>query len=311
MASHVGVTIFFFSTWIASIATQHNFPLQDIKTLQCRISGITLASHINNKGAFNFVTARQVCEQLGLQLAYKSQVEKAWKHGFETCSFGWIQEGNLVISRITPNEKCGRNNTGIVTWRKTHDFQAYAYCYNSSDTWKNSCIPEESTTASLDVTMEANSTSAVLPQDTSAVVQTSESQKTKEPSKLLYRIICVNQTISPTAPTTEDVILHLTAKQTAFRNDVLFGGVPTALLVLALIFFIATVVLAVCYVKKYKKTFPFSNKEEKRVEIETKNIKETRTNVKTPGQEPKGNGKNTEESQAKPEPRVKCLEAEV
>ncbi|CAI5763410.1 lymphatic vessel endothelial hyaluronic acid receptor 1 [Podarcis lilfordi] len=224
MASHVGVTIFFFSTWIASITTQHNFPLEDVKTLQCRISGITLASHVNNKGVFNFVTARQICQQLGLQLAYKSQVEEARKHGFETCSFGWIQEGYVVISRITPNEKCGRNNTGIVVWRTKHDYRAHAYCYNSSDTWINSCIPEESTTASLDVTMEANSTSAVLPQDTSAVVQTSESQKTKEPSKLLYRIICVTQTISPTAPTTEDVILHLTAKQTAFRNDSLFGG---------------------------------------------------------------------------------------
>ncbi|KAF7245583.1 Lymphatic vessel endothelial hyaluronic acid receptor 1 [Varanus komodoensis] len=86
--------------------------------------------------------------------------------------------------------------------------------------------------------------------------------------------------------------------------------VPTVLLVLALIFFAAAVVLAICYIKKYKKTFPFSNKEEKKEEIETKNIKETKTSSKTLEQESK-NGKKSEEPQVKHEPTVKCLEAEV
>ncbi|XP_061466390.1 lymphatic vessel endothelial hyaluronic acid receptor 1 [Rhineura floridana] len=310
MASHFGVTVFIFSVWIVSLTTQDTFVLKDINTLPCRISGITLVSY-KNKGAFNFIEGQGVCGQLGLRMAYKSEVERARKHGMETCSFGWVQEGYVVISRITPNQKCGQNKIGVAIWRTPHDYKGRVFCYNTSDTWINSCEPEETTTALLDFTTETNSTSTVLSQDTSAVVPTSESQQTKKVSKL-YRVICITETFSPPAPTTVDEVLHLTAKRTAFRNDgVLFGGVPTALLVLALIFFAATVVLAVCYVKKYKKTFPFSNKKEKKVEIETKNFKETKTSSKTPEQEPKKNGKNAEVSQTKPEPPVKCLEAEV
>ncbi|NWX79138.1 LYVE1 protein, partial [Alca torda] len=98
----------------------------------------------------------------------------------------------------------------------------------------------------------------------------------------------------------------------AFKNDAtVFGGVPTALLVLAVIFFIISVVLAVCYIKKYKTTFQFSNKNQQKEKVETTALKEAKSNDKTPEKETKNNGKNVEESKAKPEATVKCLEAEV
>ncbi|NXI69842.1 LYVE1 protein, partial [Anseranas semipalmata] len=97
----------------------------------------------------------------------------------------------------------------------------------------------------------------------------------------------------------------------AFKNDgVVFGGIPTALLVLAVIFFIISVVLAVCYIKKYKKTFPFSKNQKKEM-VETTALKEAKSNDKTPEKETKNNGKKVEEPKTKPEATVKCLEAEV
>ncbi|NXU57012.1 LYVE1 protein, partial [Turnix velox] len=88
-------------------------------------------------------------------------------------------------------------------------------------------------------------------------------------------------------------------------------GIPTALLVLAVIFFTISVVLAVCYIKKYKTTFQFLNKNQKKEMVETTALKEAKSNDKTAEKETKNNGKKVEESKTKPEATVKCLEAEV
>uniref|UniRef100_A0A8D0C9Q0 Lymphatic vessel endothelial hyaluronan receptor 1 n=1 Tax=Salvator merianae TaxID=96440 RepID=A0A8D0C9Q0_SALMN len=308
MASHFGITSFFFSVWSLSLTIQDTSVLQDIYTSDCRIAGVTMVSY-KNRGDFDFLHGQTVCMQLGLRIARKSEIEKARMNGFETCSFGWVEEGLVVISRISPNLKCGQNKTGVVPWRVSQIRKFYVYCYNSSDTWINSCIPEESTTALLDTSTDINVTSTAWSQDTSAAIETTHSKQIK---KSKVRIVCVTEIMSTPETTMEEETLNPAQKHTAFKHDgVLFGGVPIVLLVLALTFFVATVVLAVCYVKKYKKTFPFSNKEEKNVEIETKNISETKISGKIPEQEPTINGAKAEEPQAKPEPPVKCLEAEV
>ncbi|NXA73115.1 LYVE1 protein, partial [Thryothorus ludovicianus] len=100
----------------------------------------------------------------------------------------------------------------------------------------------------------------------------------------------------------------------AFKNDaVVFGGIPIALLVLAIIFFIISVVLAVCYIKKYKKTLPFLNKQQQKQKetVVSTALKETKSNDQTPEKEPQNNGNKVEECKTKPEATVKCLEAEV
>ncbi|KAL8169847.1 UNVERIFIED_CONTAM: hypothetical protein K2H54_058815 [Gekko kuhli] len=177
------------------------------------------------------------------------------------------------------------------------------------DIWINSCIPEARSPTLPDASTEMNSTSTLSYQDTSTEAGTSEAKQTKRPYPL-FRVICVTETL-PTETIRYEQEITLSPNQAAFKNDgVIFGGIPTALLVLALIFFAATVVLAVCYIKKYKQTFPFSGKKEKREVIETKDIKEAKPNSKILEENPK-NGKKAEELQAKPEPSVKCMEAEV
>ncbi|KAJ7344464.1 hypothetical protein JRQ81_000414 [Phrynocephalus forsythii] len=308
MASHFGITLFFFFVWTACLTIQDTILTKDINTSNWKIAGITLISH-KNKPDFNFVEAQAACRQLGLILARESDVKKALEHGLETCSFGWVAERFAVIPRIVPNHKCGQNKTGVVIWRLPDYRKARAYCYNASDTWIDSYTTKANTVALTDVSTEMNSTSTALSQDTSAIDQTSELPQTKSFQKL-YRVICVTEMLTP-KPATEAELILSPDKRTAFRHEgIQFGGVPIALLVLAIIFFVASVVLAVCYIRKYKKTFPFSNKEEKKEEIETKKIKETKTSGKIPEQEPL-NGKKAEEPQPKPETRVKCLEAEV
>ncbi|NXL35793.1 LYVE1 protein, partial [Glaucidium brasilianum] len=268
----------------------------------------------------NFSEASTACNQLNLQLASKEQVEKALKHGFETCSYGWVKDGLVVIPRITSNKKCGKGNVGLVLWRAEPFKTFQVYCFNSSDVHINSCKPDPATTilpspsAPMDLTAYSGSD---LTENITAVSNVTESEKSLK--KIKYRVICVTETLLPTEGTTTETPEEYSlvgspnyTSHTAFKNDaIVFGGIPTALLVLAVIFFIISVVLAVCYIKKYKKTFPFANKNQQKEMVETTALKEAKSNDKTPEKETKNNGNRIEESKTKPEATVKCLEAEV
>ncbi|KFQ12443.1 Lymphatic vessel endothelial hyaluronic acid receptor 1, partial [Leptosomus discolor] len=267
----------------------------------------------------NFSEASNACNQLNLQLASKDQVEKALKHGFETCSYGWVNDGVVVVPRITSNEKCGRGKVGLVQWHADLFKTFNVYCFNSSDVQINSCKPDPTTTklpsssAPTDLTAYSGSD---LTENITAVPSVTESQQSLKKRK--FRVICVTETVLPTEGITtkipEEYLPSDSPNYTshaAFKNDaVIFGGIPTALLVLAVIFFIISVVLAVCYIKKYKKTFPFSNKNQQKEMVETTALKEAKSNDKTPEKET-NNGKKVEECKTKPEATVKCLEAEV
>ncbi|XP_064019808.1 lymphatic vessel endothelial hyaluronic acid receptor 1 isoform X2 [Pogoniulus pusillus] len=282
----------------------------------CRIAGVGI--YLEEK--VNFSEASNACNQLNLQLASKDQVDKALKHGFETCSYGWVKDEFVVIPRITSNKKCGKGNVGLVQWN-AEPFRTFkVYCFNSSDVQINSCKPDPTTTippsssASMDLTTSSGSD---LTENITAVPNVTESEEPKRNRK--FRVICVTETVLPTEATTTERPEEDSAtdspnhtSRAAFKNDsVVFGGIPTTLLVLAVIFFIISVVLSVCYIKKYKKTFPFSNKNQQKEMVETTALKEANSNDKTSEKETKNNGKNIEESKTKPEGTVKCLEAEV
>ncbi|KFV41670.1 Lymphatic vessel endothelial hyaluronic acid receptor 1, partial [Tyto alba] len=267
----------------------------------------------------NFSEASNACNQLNLHLASKDQVEKALKHGFETCSYGWVKDGFVVIPRITSNNKCGKGNVGLVLWYAELFKTFKVYCFNSSDVQINSCKPDPTTTilpSSTPTDLTAYSGS-VLTENITAVPNLIESEKSLK--NIRFRVICITETILPTEGTTTKMPEEYSPTDSpnyishaAFKNDAsVFGGIPIALLVLAVIFFIISVVLAVCYIKKYKKTFPFSNKNQQKEMVETTALKEAKSNDKTPEKETKNNGKKVEESKTKPEATVKCLEAEV
>ncbi|XP_032919628.1 lymphatic vessel endothelial hyaluronic acid receptor 1 [Catharus ustulatus] len=315
MANYLGVTSAVSFVWVITFLAQNYFVAGSINS-PCRIKGIAI--YLDEK--VNFSEASNRCSQLNLQLASEKQVEESLKHGFETCSFGWVKEGFAVIPRITSNMKCGQGKTGIVQWKVEKYRKFHLYCFNSSDVQINSCQPDPtptfpSSTASRDFTAysASDSTENITAVPTVAVTESEQFPKKR------FRVICVTETLLPTEGTTtpmpEEHLLTASPKHTrhpTFKNDaVVFGGIPTALLVLAIIFFIISVVLAVCYIKKYKKTFPFLNKNQQKETVVTTALEETKSNDQTPEKETQNNGNKVEECKTKPEATVKCLEAEV
>ncbi|OPJ73907.1 lymphatic vessel endothelial hyaluronic acid receptor 1 [Patagioenas fasciata] len=315
MATYSGVTSAVFFVWVMTFMAQ-NYVITGSILSPCRITGVGI--YLEEK--VNFSEASNACNQLNLQLASKDQVEKALKHGFETCSYGWVKDGFVVIPRITSNKKCGKGNTGLVPWNAEHFKTFKVYCFNSSDVQINSCKPDPTTTmlpsssASTDLSAYSGSD---LTENVTAAPNVTESERSLKNIK--FRVICITETILPTEGTTTEMPEEYSpidspnyTSRAAFKNDaVVFGGIPTALLVLAVFFFIISVVLAVCYIKKYKKTFPFSNKNQQKEMVETTALKEAMSNDKSLEKETTNNGKKAEESPTKPEATVKCLEAEV
>ncbi|XP_027634173.1 lymphatic vessel endothelial hyaluronic acid receptor 1 [Falco peregrinus] len=315
MATYFGVTSAVFFIWAMTFMAQNYFIAGSILP-PCRIAGVGI--YLEEK--VNLSEASNACNQLNLQLASKTQVEKALKHGFETCSYGWVKDGFAVIPRITSNRKCGQGKVGLVLWYAESSKTFMIYCFNSSDVQINSCKPDPTTTilpsssAPTDLTAYSGSD---LTENITAVPHETESEQSLKNIK--FRVICITETILPTEGTTTEMPEGYLptdspnySSSVAFKNDaIVFGGIPTALLVLAVIFFIISVVLAVCYIKKYKKTFPFSNKNQQKEMVETTALKEAKSNDKITEKETKNNGKNVEESKTKPEAVVKCLEAEV
>ncbi|XP_026786117.3 lymphatic vessel endothelial hyaluronic acid receptor 1a [Pangasianodon hypophthalmus] len=96
------------------------------------VSGVFHAS-LSSGYAFNASVARDVCDQLGVAIADKAQVEKALAHGFETCRFGWIDEQVTVIPRIQPKDSCGQGRVGIITWRSALSSLFDVFCFNLTD----------------------------------------------------------------------------------------------------------------------------------------------------------------------------------
>lgn len=349
MASPLGPVLSFISVGIV-IAVQSSFRTEDLSFEECRIKGVTLVKSKDGGYRFNYTTAATVCEQLGFILANKSHIEKANTHGFETCSFGWVADGFGVISRIHANEKCGQNKIGAVTWSVSLSRTFNAYCFNASDVWINSCISDVITTT-LQGTPGLSSVfdSATAAATSKSIWKTSAGPKpsiqnkkeihTSVPSITRRPANVKTAVTKPTTPpsfseslTTVEMMEETTAppsKGTLKSEQVIFGGLPTALLVLALIFFAAAVALAVCYIRKYKATLQITSKpkNEENVEVkvlkETENnhkndanaqvkvLKETKNNGKPSNGEQKQNGKPTENNEAKPPAAEKSVEAEV
>ncbi|XP_040844888.1 lymphatic vessel endothelial hyaluronic acid receptor 1 [Ochotona curzoniae] len=320
MAKCFSLLLLLVSIWPTRLLAQGSLRVQELSILlPCRIVGVTL---VNKKVGLqlNFTEAKEACRLLGLTLASKDQVEEAWKSGFETCNYAWVKEGFSVIPRIIPNPKCGKNGKGVLIWRAPLSKMFGAYCYNSSDVWVNSCLPEVMTTydpmfdlqssihtqfAVSDNTYSASS----LDPAASTLATTPTPASTLAPRK--RKVICFTEVVTEisTVPTETGAY---TENKTTFKNEVAgFGGVPTALLVLALLFFGAAAGLAVCYVKRYVKAFPFTNKNQQKEMIETKVVKEEKADDSSPKEESKKTEKSPEELKSQPKTTVRCLEAEV
>ncbi|XP_046925995.1 lymphatic vessel endothelial hyaluronic acid receptor 1 [Lynx rufus] len=323
MAKCFSLMLLLASIWTTKLLVHGSLRVEELSiSAPCRIVGVTL---VNKKTTqqLNFTEAQEACRLMGLTLASKDQIEAAWRSGFETCSYGWVADKFLVIPRILPNPKCGKNGMGVLVWRNSLSKKFLAYCYNSSDTRINSCSPEVITTKDpIFNTHEATYTTEMITSDSaysaSSTVAPYSTTPTLAPTSALAstsrrkrKLICVTEAFVETSTISTETESYIENKA-AFKNEVVgFGGVPTALLVLALLFFAAAAGLAVCYIKRYVKTFPFTNKNQQKEMIETKVVKEEKVDDSNPNGESKKADKNSEEPKSLPKTTVRCLEAEV
>lgn len=306
------------SIWTTRLLVQGSLQVQELSAMPCRIMGVTIVEK-KAKSQLNFTEAQEACRLMGLTLASKDQVEAAQKSGFETCSYGWVSDQFLVVSRILPNPKCGKNGVGVLTWTKLPKEKFRAYCYNSSDIWINSCSPEIITTK--DPIFDTQSASDTTEMDGSDNIHPTLSTGVPYSTKLLpvltstspwkRKLICITEVYMETTTTSTETESH-GGYTSRFKNEgVGFGGVPTALLVLALLFFAAAAGLAICYVKRYVKAFPFTNKNQQKEMIETKVVKEEKADNSNPNEESDKTDKKPEEPKSTLKTTVRCLEAEV
>ncbi|KAM5138267.1 lymphatic vessel endothelial hyaluronic acid receptor 1 [Mantella aurantiaca] len=310
--------------------------IRELLPLKCRIAGVVLVER-----KLNYTMAETACEILGLQLASRIDVQKAWRFGYETCSYGWVTDKFGVIPRIQNNEKCGKNQTGVLTWTVplTRDFSAY--CFNSSDLRINSCKPElmvtippplpsitvpttaspppptilpptraparptppttKRETTSQSVTTEPTTTAREAPPTPTPITTPTEAPPIPTPittpreappiptpittpreAPPVTKPITTPKEAPPittprmtTPPPTEEPT-HPPKNQAARQSErIIFGKLPTTLLILALVFFIAAVALAICYIRKYKTSVFFRKIEEEKESVEAKVFKET------------------------------------
>ncbi|XP_029290189.1 lymphatic vessel endothelial hyaluronic receptor 1b [Cottoperca gobio] len=97
---------------------------------------------------FNFTAARAACLSLNVTIATRHQVERALKHGLETCKYGWVVEQIAIIPRQRSDRKCGRGKLGVLTWYATADTEFGVFCINASDIEKTTNRPTTSAQSS-------------------------------------------------------------------------------------------------------------------------------------------------------------------
>nr|XP_003465744.2 lymphatic vessel endothelial hyaluronic acid receptor 1 [Cavia porcellus] len=280
MTKYFNLVLLLASVWTTRLLVQGSVRVQELVAMSCRIMGVALVQK-KIEPQLNFTEAKEACKLLGLSLASKIQVETALLSGFETCSYGWVAEQYPVIPRINQNPKCGKNGKGILIWKAKAHQKFRAYCHNSSDIWVNSCVPEiittpeplsdfETETYSVEFTASDSTFSASAPYSTTPAPATTPARAATSRRK---KLICITEVFTETSSVP-------TETESSFENGAMFkneapgfGGVPTTLLVLALLFFSAAAGLAVCYVKRYVKAFPFTNKNQQKEMIETQSSK--------------------------------------
>ncbi|XP_004324243.3 lymphatic vessel endothelial hyaluronic acid receptor 1 isoform X1 [Tursiops truncatus] len=322
MAKYFSLVLLLGSIWTTRLLVQGSLRTEELSISgPCRIMGVTLVNKRTHP-QLNFTEAQEACRLVGLTLASKEQVEAAWKSGFETCSYGWVKNQFVVIPRIIQNPKCGKNGVGVLIWRSSLNQRHRAYCHNSSDTWVNSCFPEiittddpifntETATYTTEMIVSESTHSALSTDGPESITPTVAPALASTSIPRKRKLICITEAFVETSTISTETESYIENKA-AFKNEpVGFGGVPTTLLVLALLFFAAAAGLAVCYIKRYVKAFPFTNKNQQKEMIETKVVKEEKADDSNPNEESKKMDKKPEEPKSQPKTTVRCLEAEV
>ncbi|CAH2325813.1 lymphatic vessel endothelial hyaluronic acid receptor 1 [Pelobates cultripes] len=88
-------------------------------------SGVFMTTETN----LDYVNATTICKNYeNSTLASMDKVQVALKNGYEACRWGWIQEENLVMLRITMSPNCSNNSLGLITKNCVARKSEYTYC---------------------------------------------------------------------------------------------------------------------------------------------------------------------------------------
>ncbi|XP_019407475.1 PREDICTED: CD44 antigen [Crocodylus porosus] len=107
--------------------------------ISCRYAGVF---HVEKNRRYSLMRedAIVLCRALNSTLPTMEQMEKAYKLGFETCRYGFIED-KIVLPRINPYHLCAANYTGIYILSSNTTQHFDTYCYNASETRDKACEP--------------------------------------------------------------------------------------------------------------------------------------------------------------------------
>ncbi|XP_051884818.1 lymphatic vessel endothelial hyaluronic acid receptor 1-like [Pristis pectinata] len=235
--------------------------IQDIKYDECRVWGVF---HIilEDEYNLNLSQAHKACQLFDSVLATKAQVDRALQQGFERCRYGWVEDGFLVIPRITLKEICGQNKTGVVIWKQDPAMKYDAYCFRQNDSKKaNVCEPLIFPPTTF--TTEASSVEPgqeITPAFSSETVPHPESGATTLPQETRS----VLSTLIQTSVSTQDIDDKTDPK----GNKPLLGNqIIYCVLVVIVILLLAFLVILICYLRK-RRSFSYSSTRGQKENIE-------------------------------------------
>ncbi|CAI9591179.1 unnamed protein product, partial [Staurois parvus] len=77
-------------------------------TLSLQLEGVVFPYQSREgRYRFNYVEARQACEEQDGRLATYTQLYQAWTDGLDWCNAGWLLEGGVHYPVIVPRQPCG------------------------------------------------------------------------------------------------------------------------------------------------------------------------------------------------------------
>ncbi|XP_032894757.1 lymphatic vessel endothelial hyaluronic acid receptor 1 [Amblyraja radiata] len=229
---------------VVLVLPQAPLSVKDMTYDDCRVWGIFHIS-LNNGYNLNLSQAYDACSLFDAELATKAQMERAHKEGFEKCKYGWVEDGFVVIPRVTPKYLCGKNNTGVVVWKASKDMEYDAFCFLQNDSQKrNACEPLIWPTTSM-----TEITSMDLRPITPSIIPAFSSDVSKPSSKTttwkarFFSPTSIEMDVSSSQPTQVYDKPETERAKIKFGKWILYWVLGLVLLIVFVVFVIALVIL--------------------------------------------------------------------
>ncbi|KAG9472522.1 hypothetical protein GDO78_019073 [Eleutherodactylus coqui] len=107
-------------------------------TISCRFMGV-FHMEVGSRYKQVYEDAKKSCSEVDAIIATREQVERAHQVGFETCRYGWVENGTVVIPRLTSNHICAAGYVGVFVPNTNLTTPFDVYCYNASDSSEKNC----------------------------------------------------------------------------------------------------------------------------------------------------------------------------